>query len=328
MKFKNRIMKWNKLLFSMLLLFMSSLSVPTYAKEQDEIEIPIPVIEEQLGSITIQLTDTKDALSKENVEFGITKVADWNTNGDFINSATVTEANLDVNSIENAIDLEDMASKLQKLVKPELTEKTDKNGTAIFKDLNVGLYLVKVTNYAEYENVTPFLVSVPMFDEVDKVMNYDVTVLPKHEAFPIIFINKVDSITNKNITNKDFEFTLFSDEECKNIIWTKAGNTETGTAAFQLKDEGIYYLKETKAPKGYLLSNEVVKVEFSGRGLLINDKASKHDEDNVYSIVYQNALMPIINTGVSTSVFGLVTMFVGALAVLVGSSYIRAKKAK
>ena len=316
MKFNKRISKFTKCLFGTLLL-MPMLSLPAFANEnEDENKQPIPVVEEQVGSISIRLTDTKDALSKEGVEFGLTKVADWNTDGGFINVQFVEDANLDVNTIENANDLEEMARTIQKIAKPEKTLKTDVNGTLVFDELQVGMYLVNVTDYADYENITPFLVSVPLFNEVDKVMDYDVTVLPKHEAFPTLFINKVDSLTGMNITNKEFEFTLFNDKECKNIVETKAGNKENGTAEFVLKDEGVFYIKETKAPKGYLLSKEIVKIEFNGQGLFINDKLGDHDEDNVYSIKYQNSLMPSINTGVSTSLLGSLFLLVTSFAAL------------
>lgn len=301
---------------------LALININTHAEEI------IPVEEDKVGSIEIKLTDTKYDLKKEGVEFGITKVADWNSGGDFINAEEVKNAGIDLNKVETADDMESAARKLQKVIMPETTIKTDNKGVATFHDLKVGMYLVNVVDYGEYENITPFLVSIPTFNEVDNVMEYDVTVLPKHEPFPTVLINKVDSVSKKNITNKDFEFTLYADKECKKEIEIQAGDKKKGTADFILKDEGTFYIKETKAPKGYRLSKEVVKVEFSGRGLLINDKKCEHDEDNVYSIVYQNALMPAINTG-STNDMSLFLCSMLGIATLLGALvYYRKKLSK
>ena len=73
-----------------------------------------------------------------------------------------------------------------------------------------------------------------------------------------VLVNKVDSITGENIISKKFEFTLYSDAECKNEIITVNANTDDGTALFSDLRYGTYYIKETKAPKGYMLSDEVV----------------------------------------------------------------------
>lgn len=279
--------------FGAVMIGLALTNINTHAEEI------IPVEEDKVGSIEIKLTDTKYDLKKEGVEFGITKVADWNSDGDFINADEVKNAGIDLNKVETADDMETAARKLQKVITPETTLKTDNKGVATFNDLKVGMYLVNVVDYADYENITPFLVSIPTFNEVDKVMEYDVTVLPKHEAFPTVLINKVDSVSKKNITNKDFEFTLYADKECKKEIEIQAGDKKKGTADFLLKDEGTFYIKETKAPKGFKLSKEAVKVEFSGRGLLINDKKCEHDEDNIYSIVYMN--YPLPSSGADTA---------------------------
>ncbi len=121
-------------------------------------------------------------------------------------------------------------------------------------------------------------------DQTIKFKNYEIKV------------NKVDSLTKKNIISNKFEFTMFSDKECEEEVLTVAGNTEDGTAVFEVK-EGTWYIKETKAPQGYKLSKEVVKVEVKDDKLYVNDKEVETDENYLYSIVYQNALLPSLQTG-------------------------------
>lgn len=104
-----------------------------------------------------------------------------------------------------------------------------------------------------------------------------------------IEVQKVDAQTKKVIKSKDFEFTMYSDAECKNAITTVSADKNAGTATFKDLRYGTYYIKETKAPTGYLLSKEVKKV-------VIDDNLE--NVGKTYSFVYQDTTMP--TTGVKT----------------------------
>ena len=104
-----------------------------------------------------------------------------------------------------------------------------------------------------------------------------------------IEVQKVDAQTKKVIRSKDFEFSMYSDEECKNAITTVSADKNAGTATFKDLRYGTYYIKETKAPTGYLLSKEVKKV-------VVDDKLE--NVGKTYSFVYQDTPMP--TTGVKT----------------------------
>ena len=104
-----------------------------------------------------------------------------------------------------------------------------------------------------------------------------------------IEVQKVDAQTKKVIRSKDFEFTMYSDGECKNAITTVSADKNAGTATFKDLRYGTYYIKETKAPTGYLLSKEVKKV-------VVDDKLE--NVGKTYSFIYQDTPMPI--TGVKT----------------------------
>lgn len=127
-----------------------------------------------------------------------------------------------------------------------------------------------------------------------------------------VLVNKVDSITGENIISKKFEFTLYSDVECKNEIVTVNANTDDGTALFSDLRYGTYYIKETKAPKGYMLSDEVVKIEINDKGVFANGERLT-EENDVYSIVYQNSLLPSVFTGDTKSILMYLTMAVIAV---------------
>lgn len=104
-----------------------------------------------------------------------------------------------------------------------------------------------------------------------------------------IEVQKVDAQTKKVIRSKDFEFTMYSDADCKNAITTVSADKNAGTATFKNLRYGTYYIKETKAPTGYLLSKEVKKV-------VIDDKLE--NVGKTYSFIYQDTPMP--TTGVKT----------------------------
>lgn len=104
-----------------------------------------------------------------------------------------------------------------------------------------------------------------------------------------IEVQKVDAQTKKVIRSKDFEFTMYSDGECKNAITTVSADKNAGTATFKDLRYGTYYIKETKAPTGYLLSKEVKKV-------VVDDKLE--NVGKTYSFIYQDTPMP--TTGVKT----------------------------
>ena len=104
-----------------------------------------------------------------------------------------------------------------------------------------------------------------------------------------IEVQKVDAQTKKVIRSKDFEFTMYSDAECKNALTTVSADKNAGTATFKDLRYGTYYIKETKAPTGYLLSKEVKKV-------VVDDKLE--NVGKTYSFIYQDTPMP--TTGVKT----------------------------
>jgi len=109
-----------------------------------------------------------------------------------------------------------------------------------------------------------------------------------------ILVNKVDSTTLENIVSKDFKFSVCSDTECKDVIAEYNADVETGTALIDIIYGTTVYIKESAAPEGYLLSPEVVKVSLNGEGLFVNDEKVETDEDLLYSIIYQNTLLPVI----------------------------------
>ena len=119
-----------------------------------------------------------------------------------------------------------------------------------------------------------------------------------------IQVNKVDSITNEVIKSKDFAFTIYSDPQCKEEIKTVHADIEKGTATFEDLPYGTYYIKETQAPKGYLLSNEVKKVELNDQTEGIGD---------VHSFIYYNTLLPSTSSNGNSDLYFYIFVSIGSL---------------
>lgn len=260
----------------------------------------IPIFANETGSITIILEDSNNELPKENVEFGLTKVADI-IDGEYVSLEEYSS--FDFNNIQNANEMKDTATRLNRLISSnDAIGSTDKNGILKFEGLEIGVYLLHPTYIADYEIIEPTLVSIPNWDEISYKMEYEVIVYPKHEPLPVIRINKVDSKTDEPITNKDFEFTLYTDASCKDMLEILNEENNDGIIDFDIT-YGTYYLKETKAPDGYRLSDEIVKIEFNDFGVFFNNQPVEKTEGR-YIFDFENDLISTKtpNTGDDSSI--------------------------
>lgn len=184
---------------------------------------------------------------------------------------------------------------------------TDEKGSYVFKaDLPISL---DDENYFEISEEKPL----EGYYENDEVISVDTKYkgqnIEKISNSQIIYneiiknyilVNKVDSLTLKNIISKDFKFKVCSDAECNNVIAEYNANIETGTALIDVIYGTTVFIVESSAPEGYLLSPEVVKVSLNADGLFVNDELVETDADLLYSIIYQNTLLPVIQEGVQT----------------------------
>ena len=96
------------------------------------------------NSISVELQDSVDELSKENVEFNVVQVAKL------------------VDLL--AEEVEAICTKLSGYSMVGQTLVTDEEGKAVLEDVEEGLYFIDPVNIHEYERMSPMLVSVPEWD--------------------------------------------------------------------------------------------------------------------------------------------------------------------
>ena len=288
--------KRNKIVCIMTLSLLSLCCIKPIQAQEIELK-PDSSVQEK-GSIHVELEETKDRLSREGVELSLVRVADIQ-DGSYVLDEPYRSADVDTNDIKTAQGLQEAADTLRPLVKSPLQAKrTDAQGIVDFTDLKVGVYLLYVSDQAGYETIQPTLISVPMWDETAKQMNYHIEVFPKHAPLPALHVRKVDYYDHKSIL-KEAEFTLYSDAECTEAIKTEKTDPKDGIASFDGLLYQTVYIKETKAPAGYQLSDEVVKVT-------IDDAWVKGDDD-LRTIVYADRPLATSggpDTGDHTSVAG------------------------
>lgn len=177
-------------------------------KETEDKDTLVPIKEilkdvdkEYKGSISIELEDAEKAKDKSNVKLSVNKVADV-IDGEYKLTGDYSSSDLDLNVITKANDLESAANKLAKLSKVnENILTTDESGKGKIENLEVGVYLVNAVDIANYENITPFLISIPTWSEVDNNMIYDVNAIPKHSPIPEVKTSGVPDTSYNNKTN-------------------------------------------------------------------------------------------------------------------------------
>ncbi len=137
----------------------------------------------QEGSITLTMTyETKTVAGGEMTLHQVGDILEDHGNYSFVLSEEFASGGIplmDVSSSDTAAALADYAA-AQSLV--GTTQSIGNDGTVTFESLKPGLYLLVQHQAASgYYAASPFLISVPLYDEVNDVYEYAVTATPKVE---------------------------------------------------------------------------------------------------------------------------------------------------
>lgn len=222
------------------------------------------------NSISVELQDSVDELSKENVEFSVVQVAKL-VDGFYVLNEEFQDLDVDFNTELLAEEVEAICTKLSGYSMVGQTLVTDEEGKAVLEDVEEGLYFIDPVNINEYERMSPMLVSVPEWD--GDTLNYDVVMYPKHRPFEKLIIKKIDRDSKDEILDS-IEFTSFKDRDCTESLKTFKGN---GTLSILMREDAMY-LKETKAPSGYEKSDQVLFVEVKEDEIFIDGKKVENHE--------------------------------------------------
>lgn len=264
----------------------------------------------EIGSITVALEDGVDGTSTESVEFELIQVGNV-VDGLYEYTEDFADEKTDLNKISKSNELEELAIKLNKIANDKeikgISDKTDNTGKLTFDELEVGIYLLRVTDYNEYEYIEPTLIAIPTYNEESQnSMNFDVVVIPKHTPFKVE-ISKQDITDHKELEGAHLQVT----DEKGNVVDEWISGKEPHMIQ-NLFCGHTYTLTETIAPKNYKVAQSInFKIEETGE---------------VQKVVMYDELMPVrVKTGDSTNVSMMLSL--GGLSLLVlGLGLVKFKK--
>lgn len=143
--------------------------------------LAMPVYAEQnKGSITLYLQDSKAQLVQQPVDFEIVMIADY-IEGRYVWKDEFKNIKTDLNQIKTANELDALAKTLTDQVENAKRErKTTEKGWLVLEKMPVGVYLIYPIGLEEHKYISPCIVSVPVYDEISKTMEYDILVCPKY----------------------------------------------------------------------------------------------------------------------------------------------------
>ncbi len=169
--------------------------------------------------------------------------------------------------------------------------------------------LVEITAPYGYEITEEIEFTVSEDKETQRVEMKDMPILQN------VKLVKVDSNTKETIKDK-FTFGIYEDAECTKLIKEVKSDKEKGTVLFKDLRYGTYYIKEIAAPKGYVLSDKVIKVEMNDKGTFI-DNEKVESEDSTYTFEFENVPVDTPKTGDNSNLklyVGLLGLSILALA--------------
>ncbi len=149
---------------------------------------------------------------------------------------------------------------------------TDKLGVAISQDLYKGKYYVKEVKSPQHYNITDSTFEINI-DEMNKVIELDVKNESMRKVKGKINILKLSLDYNKyneleaNSPLKGTEFDIY--DKIGNIVGHLVTD-ENGIAVSDELYEGIYYIKEVKAPKFYYITDTDYEINISENQNIVN----------------------------------------------------------
>ena len=176
-----------------------------------------------------------------------------------------------------------------------------------------GQYIVEDDTYQKLENVVEIVGAIADNNYIlDTTKNYQAKVEFKTGNF-IIKINKIDK-NNNSLTGA--EFAIYTDKDLTNQL-------ATGLVFENLNNNQTYYLKELKAPDGYVLSNHVSEISISKEGDVVVDGEEVSVHDGSYQIDIVNEKQNFINSpNTIDSIITYIILFIVSCGVIIFVVYI------
>lgn len=138
------------------------------------------------GSIAVYLEESRNKASNSHVALKLIKVGEL-ADGKYVLSGELKTCGIDLNELETADKMQKAAESIFREASAKkisgMIRHTDSSGYVRFENLENGIYLLAAEDINKYDNISPALIAVPVFDEESSETNgmkYDIAVHPKH----------------------------------------------------------------------------------------------------------------------------------------------------
>lgn len=256
-------MKKIKALTAMLIALMMAFCLTVHASDASTV-----IDWERTGSITITLHDTTE---EHNVIPGATfvlyHVADAvsvDNNLAFEYTEAFEGCGADLNDLNAAGLAEELLAYARANGIEGVVKTADENGTVVFEDLPLGLYLIAQEGELEgYYPINPFVVAIPMTNAEGTAWIYDIEASPKAETAPIVTPEPVyRSITVRKVWDDEDDAQHFRPAAITvhllmdgEVISTVTLSEENGwTYTWEGLEDGHSYTVEEEVPQNYIAS--------------------------------------------------------------------------
>lgn len=214
------------------------------------------------GSVEIILNENKESIKNMEItiyQIALAKEIDNNLSFEYVDE--LKKCNADINNLTN----NNLSIEILKCInneKVDITKIPNKFGIVKFDNLPLGLYLVKQGKKIEgLLSFEPFLIATPKLEKNNWI--YDILAKPKTEIYELIDIkvNKVWNTKSEKIPEK-VTIQLYKDLELIDTVILNNNNNWTHIWN-KMERNDKYIVKEIDIPKGYVVSYEKNKYNFT-----------------------------------------------------------------
>lgn len=138
------------------------------------------------GSIAVYLEESRNKTSNSDVALKLIKAGET-ADGKYVLTGELKTCGIDLNELETADKMQKAAESIFREASDKkisgIIKHTDSSGYVKFENLENGIYLLAAEDINKYDNISPALIAVPVFDEESSETNgvkYDIAVYPKH----------------------------------------------------------------------------------------------------------------------------------------------------
>ena len=144
--------------------------------------------------------------------------------------------------------------------------------------------------------------------ETQKIVVKDMPILTT------IKLIKIDEET-KEVIKEKFTFGMYEDEACTKLIKEFESDKKQGIITFEDLRYSTVFVKEILAPKGYILSDKIIKIEINDKGVFVDNEEIK-EENSIYSFEFTNKKIDTPKTSDDrNTMFFIITFIISAIGI-------------